>query len=171
MWLVEFIANFLHLSYYHNMRFVYHWRLAIDRWQFAARDWNRGVSALTMILGIALILVVLSLGMGLLSYFENSTSFSHIKSQKAYLVAQSGVYDALYKISLNKDFEDTAGYIVAVEGGSATVKVAKNNPQTGFSLITSSAIVGNARKVVEVKLAIDGVTGKMTIINWQEKAI
>ena len=124
-----------------------------------------------MIIGITLILVVLSLGMGLLSYFENSALFSHQKSQQALLVVQSGVYDALYKISLDKGYENLTGYNLVVSNGSASVVVDKDSPQTGFTLITSTAIVGNTRKVLEVKITVDSVSGKTTILSWQEKSI
>jgi hypothetical protein len=130
-----------------------------------------GASALTMILGICLILITLSLGMGLLSYFENSTAYSYLNVQQAYLVAQSGVYDGLARIAANKDYENLTGYSLVVGSGSATVVVDKDNPQSGFSLITSTAIVKNTRRVHEVKVMIDSLTGETTIISWQEKAI
>jgi hypothetical protein len=124
-----------------------------------------------MILGICLILITLSLGMGLLSYFENSTAYSYLNVQQAYLVAQSGVYDGLARIAANKDYENLTGYSLVVGSGSATVVVDKDNPQSGFSLITSTAIVKNTRRVHEVKVMIDSLTGETTIISWQEKAI
>jgi len=120
-----------------------------------------GASAIIIILGICVVVTTLSLGMGLLSYFENSTA----------LVAQSGIYDGLYRISINKDYENLTGYSIGVGQGSATIVVDKDNPQYGFSLITSTAIVKNTRKVHEVKVMIDSITGKLTIVSWQEKAV
>ncbi|KKU10818.1 MAG: hypothetical protein UX65_C0003G0036 [Parcubacteria group bacterium GW2011_GWB1_46_8] len=130
-----------------------------------------GASAIIIILGICVVVTTLSLGMGLLSYFENSTAYSYLNAQEAYLVAQSGIYDGLYRISINKDYENLTGYSIGVGQGSATIVVDKDNPQYGFSLITSTAIVKNTRKVHEVKVMIDSITGKLTIVSWQEKAV
>ncbi|MEW5805277.1 MAG: hypothetical protein AB1721_00905 [Patescibacteria group bacterium] len=130
----------------------------------------KGFSAISLILGISLIVVVLSLGMGLLSYFENAASFSRLKGQEAFWVAESGVYDALYRLSINKDFT-SAGYQLAVGNGQATVVVEKDNPRAGFNLITSTGIVGNARKKVQAQVVRDDITGKITLFSWQEIAL
>ena len=124
----------------------------------------------SIILGVCLLLMVLGLGMGFLSYSENYTSYSYLNAQEAYLAAQSGIYDGLYRISLNKDYENP-GYSLAVGGGSVTITVDKDNPQTGFSLIRAEAIVRKARKVHEAKVVIDATTGQSAIVSWQEKSI
>ena len=131
---------------------------------------RRGFSAITLILGITLIVIVLSMGMGLLSYLENAASFSRLKGQEAFLVAESGVYDAMYRLSLNKDYS-SVGYSLAAGNGSATVVVQKDNPQSGFTLITSTGIVSNARKKIQLKVVRDDQTGKLTIVSWQEVAL
>ena len=131
---------------------------------------KNGFSAITLILGITLIVIVLSMGMGLLSYLENAASFSRLKGQEAFLVAESGVYDAMYRLSLNKDYS-SVGYSLAAGNGSATVVVQKDNPQSGFTLITSTGIVSNARKKIQLKVVRDDQTGKLTIVSWQEVAL
>ncbi len=131
---------------------------------------QRAFTAITLILGITLIVTVLSMGMGLLSYLENAASFSRLKGQEAFLVAESGVYDAMYRLSLNKDFS-SAGYSLAAGNGSATIIVQKDSPQTSFSLITSTGIVSNARKKIQLKVVRDDQTGKLTIVSWQELAL
>jgi hypothetical protein len=149
-------------------------------WRFQNKVVNRqlsviklipSASALAMILGVCLLLMVLGLGMGFLSYSENYTSYSYLNAQEAYLAAQSGIYDGLYRISLNKDYENPMGYSLAVGGGSVTITVDKDNPQTGFSLIRAEAIVRKARKVHEAKVVIDATTGQSAIVSWQEKSI
>ena len=86
------------------------------------------------------------------------------------MVAESGVYDAMYRLSLNKDFS-SAGYNLAVGNGSATIVVQKDSPQTGFSLITSTGIVSNTRKKIQLKVVRDDQAGKLTIVSWQEVAL
>ena len=135
-----------------------------------AKNLLSGFTAITLILGITLIVTVLSMGMGLLSYLENAASFSRLKGQEAFLVAESGAYDAMYRLSLNKDFS-SAGYGLAAGNGSATIVVEKDSPQAGFSLITSTGIVSNARKKIQLKIVRDDQTGKLTIVSWQEVAL
>lgn len=131
---------------------------------------KNGFTAITLILGITLVVTVLSMGMGLLSYLENAASFSRLKGQESFLVAESGAYDAMYRLSLNKDFS-SAGYSLSAGNGSATVVVQKDSPQTGFSLITSTGIVSNTRKRIQLKIVRDDQTGKLTIVSWQEVAL
>ena len=131
---------------------------------------EKGFSAISLILGITLIITVLSMGMGLLSYFENAASFSRQKGQEAFWIAESGIYDGMYRLSIDKDFTST-GYQLAVGNGQATIVVAKDSPQTGFNLITSTGLVGNARKKIEFRVVRDSITGKLTIFSWQEITI
>lgn len=128
------------------------------------------LSAISLILGISSIVVVLSLGMGLLSYFDNAAAFSRLKGQEAFWAAESGIYDALYRLSLNKDFTST-GYQLAVGKGQATIVVQKDDPQIGFNLIISTGVAGNARKKIQVKVVRDDITGKITVLSWQEVAL
>ncbi|KKS07962.1 MAG: hypothetical protein A2418_01740 [Candidatus Brennerbacteria bacterium RIFOXYC1_FULL_41_11] len=131
---------------------------------------KNGFSAIALTLGISLIVTVLSMGMGFLSYLENSSSFSRLKGQEAFWVAESGIYDAIYRLSLNKNFS-SAGYNLAVGNGSTTVVVETDAPQTNFSMITSTGIVSNARKKIQANIVRDVVTGKLTIVSWQESAL
>ncbi len=134
-----------------------------------------GASALIMILGITLIVTVLGVGMGLLSYFETSRGFLWQKTQESYFVAQAGVYEALYQISQNKSFATTSSQF-SVGNGTATYQVQKDTDELGEAIpgiytITSTGIVSNARRRVQVKAAVDSVTGKVVIIFWREVAI
>ena len=76
----------------------------------------------------------------------------------------------MYRLSLNKDYS-SVGYSLAAGNGSATVVVQKDNPQSGFTLITSTGIVSNARKKIQLKVVRDDQTGKLTIVSWQEVAL
>lgn len=145
--------------------------MAVFRKFFTAADESKnGFSAITLILGITLIVVVLSMGMGLLSYLENASSFSRLKGQEAFLVAESGVYDAMYRLSLDKGFS-SAGYGLTAGNGSATIVVEKDVPQSGFTLISSTGIVANARKKIQLQVVRDDPTGKLTIVSWKEIAL
>ncbi|OIO50782.1 MAG: hypothetical protein COV41_02790 [Candidatus Brennerbacteria bacterium CG11_big_fil_rev_8_21_14_0_20_43_10] len=134
-----------------------------------------GVSAITMILGVTLIVTMLGVGMGLLSYFETARGFSWQKTQEAYFVAQSGAYEALYRISQNKYFATTSASLL-VGNGTATYQVEQNKDETGATIsgiymITSTGVVSNTRRRIQVKAAVDSVTGKLIVIFWREIAI
>jgi Tfp pilus assembly protein PilX len=128
---------------------------------------SRAIAALITILGTCLILAILGLGMGFISYHENAISFSYLQSRHAYLIAQSGVSDALYKISQNKDYENLGGYAFSVSGGTSTVIVGQSTT-AGITTVTSTGRYGPTYRVIEATLAVDAATGRITILNWRE---
>jgi len=128
---------------------------------------SRGVAALTTILGIGLVVTLMGIALGFLAFFEGAIGFSLSKSQEAYLVAQSGVADALMRLARDKDFS-SAGYTVSVGNGSATVVVTRNTPTIGQDLITATGDVQGRKRKLEVKAAVDGTSGQITILSWRE---
>ncbi len=136
----------------------------------------KGVSALVMILGITSIAIAIVVTLSLITYFESNSTFLRQKSSEALLIAESGVYDALYKISQNKNINIPSGYTLDFENGQALVTIQKNVDESGaapgFFLINSTgstkAVIGKANKELEVKAAIDETSGKITIISWKE---
>lgn len=131
---------------------------------------KQGISAITMILGLTLVATVLTTGMGLLSYLENAASFSRSKAQEAFWVAESGIYDAMYRLSLNYSFT-AASSTLTVGLNQATVTVEKDQPSTGFSRIISIGAAGQARRRIEMSIFRDDLTGKLTIFSWQEVSL
>ena len=136
---------------------------------------EQGVSALIMILGITLVVTVLGVGMGLLSYWETMNSLSWQNTQAAYFAAQAGAYDAMDQIMFNKAYS-TAGTVLPVASGTATIQVQNGTDETGASvpgitLVTSLGAVGNAQRKVQVKTAVDSQTGKITVIFWKEVSL
>ena len=136
----------------------------------------KGVSALVMILGITSIAIAIVVTLSLITYFESNSTFLRQKSSEALLIAESGVYDALYKISQNKNINIPSGYTLDFENGQALVTIQKNVDESGtapgFFMINSTgstkAVIGKANKELEVKAAIDETSGKITIISWKE---
>jgi len=136
----------------------------------------KGISALVMILGITAITVAVVITLALTTFLESNSTFLRQKSSEALLIAESGVYDALYKISQNKNINITDGYTLDFENGQATITIEKNmdesGPALGFFLINSTGsvegILGKANKKLQVKTAIDETSGKITIISWKE---
>ncbi len=136
----------------------------------------KGISALVMILGITAIAIAVVVTLALITYFESNSTFLRQKSSEALLIAESGVYDALYKISQNKNINIPDGYSLDFENGQATITIEKNmdesGPMPGFFMINSTgstkAVIGKANKKLQIKAAIDETSGKITIISWKE---
>lgn len=128
---------------------------------------SSGIAALTTMLGIGLAVSVMGAAMGLLSFLESTIGFSHAKAQEAYLVAQSGAADALMRLARDKTFS-SVGYSVSVGNGTTTVVVVRNNPVIGQNLITSTGEVSNRKRKIEVKVAVDNTSGKLTLLSWRE---
>lgn len=144
--------------------------------QPSAISHQQGVSALIMILGITLVVSVLGIGMGLLSYLETMNASSWEHTQAAYFAAQAGAYDAMDQIMANKAYS-SAGTVLAVgNNGSATVQVQNGTDETGASvpgitLVTSLGTVGSAQRKIQVKTAVDSQTGKISVIFWKEASL
>ena len=136
----------------------------------------KGVSALVIILGITSIAIAVVITLALITYFESNSTFLRQKSSEALFIAQSGVHDALYKISQNKNINIPEGYTLDFENGQATVTIEKNvdefGPTPGFFMINSTgsakALIGKVYRKLQIKAAIDETSGKLTIISWKE---
>ena len=139
----------------------------------------KGISALVMILGITAIAIAVVVTLALTTYYESNSTFLRQKSSEALLIAESGVYDALYKISQNKNINIPNGYTLDFENGQALVTIQKNVDESGtapgFFMINSTgstkAVIGKANKKLEIKAAIDETSGKITIISWKEVGV
>jgi len=135
----------------------------------------KGISALVMILGITAIAIAVVITLALITYFESNSTFLKQKTSEALLIAQSGIYDALYKISQNKNI-NSESYTLEFENGEATITIEKNvdesGPALGFFMINSTgsakAPIGRINKKLQIKAAIDETSGKLTIISWKE---
>jgi len=63
-----------------------------------------------------------------------------------------------------------------VGNGTATYQVEQNKDETGATIsgiymITSTGVVSNTHRRIQVKAAVDSVTGKLIVIFWREIAI
>jgi len=128
---------------------------------------QRGVAALTTILGIGLSIAVLGFALGALAFLESSMGFAQSKSQEAYLVAQSGVADAFMRLARNKTFS-SAGYTLGIGNGTSTVVVAAHTPVIGQNTITATGEVSKRKRKLEVKVAVDNTSGQITVVSWKE---
>lgn len=133
------------------------------------RNTDSGVAALTTILGIGLVVALMGAALGLLAFLEGSIGFSHVKSQEAFLVAQSGASDALMRLARDKTFTSPSGYTLAVGNGTSTVTV--TSPAFSQKTITSQGEVSARKRKVEVKIVVDDRTGNITVLSWQEVSL
>jgi len=132
---------------------------------FISKD-SRGFIELPVIMIFALI--ILTIGLGLLGgrFIENIMSFTSVQSQKNFYLSESGIQDALLKITRNKD-ATSGGYTPPIVTGDETLDVSISGTDT--KTITSSASDGKRYRDIETTISVDE-DGKVTFSNWQETA-
>lgn len=141
-----------------------------------------GVAALTTVLGLALVISLMAITTGLISYFEIQIAYSQAKSQEAYLAAQSGAQDALLRISRDKTYPSatncngsysspSCSYSLAVGSDTANVTVTNIDTAVGTKQIVSTGTALNRKRRIQVDLVADVTTGAVTITSWKEVVI
>lgn len=127
---------------------------------------NFGLAALPSVLVIATIALVAGLSMAGGGISELSISQEQIRSQESFYVAESGVTDALIKITRNKKFENI-GYTLSIGEGNATITVQKDAPIAGQTTILSSGNVKNSNRKIQVIVDVDN-NGRVAMASWDE---
>lgn len=129
---------------------------------------QRGVALLPMVLVLFLLVMVVGVGIATISFSEGFIAATKDASDKAMVIADSGVQDALGKVIRDKSFV-SAGYSLSVSGGTATITVAGSVPGTK-TIISSGTLNGRTRKI-QAAVSVDA-NGKVTYGSnwWQEVA-
>ncbi|TAN58383.1 hypothetical protein EPN15_01250 [Patescibacteria group bacterium] len=126
---------------------------------------NRGVALLPMILVLFGLVMVVGVAIAGISVSENTISSTKDASDEALAIAESGIQDALMKLSRNMDFV-SAGYNLSVSDGTATIIV----PFGGFPKnITSSGTLNSKTRKIQLTVNADA-NGKITQSGWTEIA-
>jgi hypothetical protein len=131
-----------------------------------------GAIALSTLLGITLIVSVFATALAVLSFFEGWIGFGATRSNEAYFVSQSGVYDALWRIIRDKNFTTSpSGYTLTVGSGTATVVVEVPATPPQHRRIRSTGDVQGRKRKLEVLVYVDDLSGEVRIVEWRESAL
>ena len=132
---------------------------------------QRGVALLPMILVLFGLVAVVGIAIAGISVSENTISSTKDASDEAFIIAESGIHDALMKLSRNKDFT-SAGYTLPASlfasGGTATIVVP--GPVGSFPKnITSTGTLNSKTRKIQLTVNADA-NGKITQSGWTEVA-
>lgn len=132
---------------------------------------ERGAVALVSVLALSAIMLVLGLAMAFSKFAESDIVLNQSNSSMAFYAAESGVRDAMQKVSRNKNYE-SAGYCLLLENKRADIIVTSLAGQTeitsqGISGVGDCISAGTNKKRIKAVLNIAS-EGKVTIASWEE---
>lgn len=126
---------------------------------------RKGVALLPVILVLFGLVMVVGIAIAAISVSENTISSTKDASDKAFVIAESGIQDALMKLTRDSSYTVTNGSL-SISGGTATINV----PSGGFPKnITSAGTINSKTRKIQLTVNADG-NGKITQSSWQEVA-
>ena len=127
---------------------------------------NSGIIALATIILISAIILEIGLVTAFVVYTLNNINYGARLSSEALLAAQSGVDDALLRLSRNKSASLNYSFTV----GTRTVTIILTSLLGAPITITSEGIALNKHRKLQVIFDIDPVTGIVRIVSQKELA-
>lgn len=126
-----------------------------------------GQAALSTILLLSGIIVFAGVALGALSLSFLNASGGFQNSNRARVVAEGGIEDALLQLARNKSFSNTGGYCVPLGCGadSALVTVTQDTPSIDRITVLSTATVLLYRVRTQAILAIDRESGAFSLVS------
>ena len=127
-----------------------------------------GIIVLPTVLLFAGFIVEITIATTLGAYFLVTSEFGVRQSAQALLAAQSGIQDALARVTRDKDFT-SASYIVNVENYSAEVSVCKDTcVGVGKDRLWATGSAQRQRRKLEAIIVIDPVTAEVKLESLKE---
>lgn len=126
---------------------------------------GQGSLALVLFIGIIVGAIVLGLGVIILSFLNSS--FGYQANLRAEAAAEAGANDAIMRLVRNVNFA-SAGYTVQAGSDSATVTVAANTPQVGYTQIVSKSTVLLYTRTFQVNVSISTSSGLVAPASWTQ---
>lgn len=128
---------------------------------------KNGQVALSFILLVSGVIIEIVIAGSFVSYFLSNTGLAERFQSRASTVAYSGVWDALSKVSRNRDFASSPqNYGVTVGSDSATVSASRTlDSGAGVYVytITSLGIAGTKEKSLQATALVDQTTGRIQL--------
>lgn len=149
------------------MFFEYNQRIAIG-----ACTEREGIAVLPVMLLIGSIIIEIAIVGGILAFFSSTSNLAIRASQEALFTARAGVEDALIKIVRDKNYP-AGSFTISVNSGVATTTASTSIsvidiPLTGQRTIIATSTVFRRTKTVRAVVNVDSVTGKITIVSFEE---
>lgn len=128
---------------------------------------RKGVSSLPTMILLGGIIIEIAIAIAFLAYYFNTTIFAARLSAEALAAAQAGVDDAILKIILNKNYNDS--YSLSVNRSAAEVIVCKDIcAGVGKHEIISEGNSLNRKKKIRAIVEVDSDTGQVKVESIEE---
>ncbi|MCL4404237.1 hypothetical protein M1432_02755 [Patescibacteria group bacterium] len=131
--------------------------------------------ALPFILIVSGVIVEIVIASSFVAYFLSNSGLGARLQTQAQVAADAGIWDALSRISGNKDFTTSQTvYGLASGSGSATVTVTRTTVNTNGTYVYTVQSLGTAgtrEKYVVATAVVDQVTGQMQVQSINEQAV
>ena len=131
---------------------------------------KKGQAALPVILVIGGVIVLIGTSLSLRSYLEQKTILSDKNSKEALMAAESGINDALIRLSRDKTL-DTSYELSISNTTKANVAISKNKPSFNQTTITSLGSSNQSQRELQCIVQIDEPTGNLKLVSCQEIAL
>lgn len=121
--------------------------------------------ALPFVLLISGIIIEIAIAGALVAYFSSSTSLGDRLALRATSVANSGIQDAIFKISQNKELGDTT-YTMTIGSDSTEITITRATDSAANAYvytITSLATASSRQKKFQAIMVINVTTGKIDL--------
>lgn len=115
---------------------------------------KRGVALVTILIVAAALLAIVSIGLRLGSEGVLFSSQAH-KRNVALAAAEAGVYEAIERLQVDKNFSGAANATLEESGASFEIRVDNNIASAGVAEVVSTGIVGSTRRTLKVELEAD----------------
>lgn len=136
---------------------------------------KNGQVALSFILLVSGVIIEIVIAGSLVTYFLSNSGLGERLQSRAATAAYSGLWDALVKISRNRDFgATTQNYGLSVGSDSATLTVSRTFDSGGnvyVYSITSMGTAGTREKQLAATAVVNGTTGQIQLQSVADQAL
>jgi uncharacterized protein (UPF0333 family) len=128
---------------------------------------QKGQIALSFVLLVSGVIIEIVIAGSFVTYFLSNSGLGERLQSRAATAAYSGIWDALLKISRNRDFGSSdQNYGLATGSDSATVSVSRTlngSANVYVYSVTSLGIAGTREKNIAATAIVDQVTGQIQL--------
>ena len=128
----------------------------------------RGVAALITVLSLGGLIMTISMGMALISFWANQNIKSIRDSNKAFYAAYSGIQDTLIKLERNKDFPSGSFNLSLYNTNDVSANFTNSS---GQATVNATSTVGIVNKKLQAVINVDTTTGLVTPTSTVEVSI
>jgi len=145
-----------------NNNFHSKFQLPVSRFQLS------GVAALITVLSLGGLIMTISMGMALISFWANQNIKSIRDSNKAFYAAYSGIQDTLIKLERNKDFPSGSFNLSLYNTNDVSVSLTNSSGQVTAN---ATSTVGIVNKKLQAVINVDTTTGLVTPTSTVEQTL